>query len=104
MSKDIRAPKRVYRLLFDPERIEYRDNVRGWILDILVRNGGRVSRADMVRKFTATLRRKRPNLTMRPTSLLSTHQRSLRDEGFIQIIEEDGSTIATRRRPPLRGK
>jgi hypothetical protein len=94
----------VYRLLVDPERIEQRDNVRGWILDILVKSGGRVTRAEMVKKFTATVRRKRPELTMRPTSLLSTHQRSLRDEGLIQILEENGSAITTRRRPPLKGK
>jgi hypothetical protein len=98
MTEKIRNPSHVYQLKVDPERIVERDTLQGWILDILVDAGGRMLREDMVKKFTQRLRRKRPDLALRPTSVLSTHQRVLKDQKLISILDERGREIPTRKR------
>ena len=97
----IRNPKHVYRLMVDPEKVVVRDNLQGWILDLLVKAGGRMTREDMVKKFSRMLARRRPELSIRHTSVLSAHQRVLRDMGVLQIIGTDGKPIPTRKRISL---
>ena len=101
MAAAIRNSKSTYRLVIDPDRIAVPDTVQGWILDILVKAGGTVSREEMVRKFSAVMRRRRPDVTVRATSVLSAHQRVLRDMKLIQITDEFGKSIPTRKRVSL---
>jgi hypothetical protein len=96
--KRIRNSKCTYRLIVDPERIELTDSIASWILDILIKAGGTVSRPEMVDKFTKVLKRRRPDLAVRPTSVLSTQQRILKDRGIIQITDSKGRPIPTRLR------
>lgn len=97
----IRKRAAVYRLLVDPERVVPGDNIHGWILDILIAAGGRMSREDMVRKFTTMLRRKRPQIAVRPSSVLSKHQRYLQDQNVLQIVDAAGKPVAPRKRVSL---
>lgn len=100
-TQQIRNPKHVYRLMMDPDRVVVRDNIQGWILDLLVKSGGRMSREDMVKKFSKLLDKRRPDLSIRHTSVLSAHQRVLRDMGIVQIVGTDGKPIPTRKRISL---
>lgn len=101
MPAMLRNSKNTYRLLVDPERITTPDTVQGWILDILVKAGGTLPRDEMVRRFTNVLKRRRPKVTVRATSVLSAHQRILKDMKMIQITGDDGRPIQTRKRVSL---
>lgn len=101
MATKTRNSKYVYRLMVDPERVVIRDNISGWILDILVKAGGQVPREDMVRKFSQLLKRRRPDGSVRPSSVLSAHQRILKDAKIIQITDQSGKPVPTRKRVSL---
>jgi len=105
MTARIKSPRRVYKLMVDPDRLELGDNINGWILKIVVDAGGTISRKDLLERFAKVFVRKRPDVDMRPSSVLSIHQRQLRDKRVLQIIDENGKPIPTLPRTRLvKGK
>lgn len=101
MSGNIRNTKYQYRLLVDPDRLTLGNNIQGWLLNILVKAGGTMDRVELVRQFSAVLKRQRPKNKLRPSTLLSHHQRVLRDQGIIQIQNANGVVITTTPRSKL---
>ena len=88
-----------YNLVVDPDRLDTKkDIIRNYILRILVKNGGHVSRENMVRAFTRELNKRRPHLKQPATTVLSYHQRLLRDARIIKLVDDKGKIVRTKAR------
>ena len=91
----------VYHLAVDPDRLKPGNSIQSWVLDILVKNGGTMPRRQLVDALAKVLARRRKNLNMPASSVLSHHQRVLRDQGLIRITNAQGRTITTKPRKTL---
>jgi len=94
MSAKIRKNTHTYKLVVDPDRLVLGKTLRDAVLKIIIKNGGVIDREKLLKEFTKVVNKRKKDIKVTASSLLSRQQRDLQDAGIIKIYDHNNREVS----------